>query len=191
MPKDDINFWQHCFPGLRKAFDIRHFHSKVVKIDVKFKFWLQVPLIWHQVHPLWCDLRHGGSNRGSLWPPESRLSSAVKNTEICVACLKMDRKWVKLDFKNYIFKLWFFFFKKNNNNTVNVFTYIIIKWWLIFETYEIYTSNPKWRIKNILTNALISKNRFLQLPDGQKNRHVLPEMILEKKTTSSFGIFEK
>ena len=104
--------WQHCFPGLGKAFDIRHFHSKVVKIDVKFKFLLQLHLIWHQAHPLWCDLRHGGSNRGSLWPPESRLSSAVKNTEICVACLKMDRKWVKLDFKNYIFKLWIFFSKR-------------------------------------------------------------------------------
>ena len=123
MPKDDLNFWQHCFPGLRKAFDIRHFHSKVVKIDVKFKFWL---LIWHQVHPLWCDLRHGGSNRGSLWPPESRLSSAVKNTEICVARSKMDRKWVKLDFKNYIFKLWIFFQKDKKEYSQRLY-YIIIK----------------------------------------------------------------
>ena len=84
--------WQHCFPGRGKAFDMRHFHLKVVKIDAKFKFWLQLPLIWHQACPLWCNLRHGGPNRGSLWPQELRLSSAVKNTETCVP---RSKNWIE------------------------------------------------------------------------------------------------
>ena len=71
--------------SLGKAFDIWHFQSKIDENDMKFKFWLQLPLIWRQDRPIWWQLKPGAPNRGFLWPQlKLRTSSAatIKIAEI-------------------------------------------------------------------------------------------------------------